>query len=68
MATVIVILRFISMIKRDISLFVRILVFMSSLNFVLRLVEHEKSFVTSGPDEVADRLLTRSGDFVSVSG
>ena len=33
--------------KQDISLFVSILIFMSSWNFVLNWVEHEKSFITS---------------------
>ena len=36
--------------NEETTLFVSILVFMSSWNFKLSLVEHEKSFITSGPD------------------
>ena len=35
--------------KQETSSFVSTLVFMSSLNFVLSLVEHKKVFITSGP-------------------
>ena len=35
---------------------VGILIFMSRINFVLSLVEHEKSFITSRPDHVVDSL------------
>ena len=38
--------------KQETSLFVGILVFMSGWNFVLSWVEHEKSFITSGPGHV----------------
>ena len=34
--------------KQESSLFIGILAFMSSKNFVLNRVEHEKSFITSG--------------------
>ena len=57
MTTIVGILTFISMInttserlKARTSLFVRILVFMSIWNLVLSWIEHEKSFITSGPD------------------
>ena len=56
MPTVVGILTFISMInttfenlKARISSFVGILVFMNGWNFMLIWVEHEKSFITSGP-------------------
>ena len=56
MPTIVGILKFISMInttsariKANTSLFVGNLVFMSSWNFVLNLVELEKSFIDSGP-------------------
>ena len=56
MPTIVGILTFISMIntaserlKQETSLFVGILVFKTSWNFVLSWVEHEKSFITSGP-------------------
>ena len=46
--------------KQDTSLFVCILVFMSSWNFVLSWVEHEKSFLTSGPVfEVCDQIMLK---------
>ena len=46
--TIVGILTFLSMINTT-SETVGILVFMSILNFVLSCVEHEKSFITSGP-------------------
>ena len=57
MPTIVGILTFISMTNitserlkaRYFFLLIGILVFMSSLNFMLSCVEHEKSFVTSGP-------------------
>ena len=54
MPTIVGILTFTSMINtsserlKDTSSFVGISVYMSSLNFVLSAVEHEKSFITSG--------------------
>ena len=55
MPTIVGILTFVSMInttrdlKRETSLFVGILVFMSSWNFMLSWFENEKSFIASGP-------------------
>ena len=57
MPTIVGILTFYSMInatydrlKLETTLFVGILVFIRSWNFMLSWVEHEKSFITSGPD------------------
>ena len=55
MPTIVGILTFISMIDTTperLKAFVSILVFMSSWNFVLSWVEHEKSFITSGPEYI----------------
>ena len=41
---------FIMLINVKMPTIVGILTFMSRINFVLSLVEHEKSFITSGPD------------------
>ena len=40
--------------KQETILLFDILVFMSSWNFMLIWVEHEKSFITEGPEEIAD--------------
>ena len=41
---------FIMLINVKMPTIVGILTFMSRINFVFNLVEHEKSFITSGPD------------------
>ena len=51
---------------------VGILIFMSRKNFMLNSVEHEKSFITSGPDESCwgrcrDKILDRYETYKQVS-
>ena len=61
MPTIVGILTFISRINyrlwnSKLSIYLTISVFMSSLNFLLGFVEHEKSFTTSGPGDNQRRL------------
>ena len=48
--------------KQETSLFIVILVFMSSWNFVLSRVEHEKSFITIGPDDTIQEAVISKED------
>ena len=49
--------RHLRVLKQEMSSFINILVFMSGGNFVLSCVEHEKSFIISGPKPFAKYLL-----------
>ena len=52
--------------KQETSLFVSVLVFMSSWNFLLSWVEHEKSFITSG--QVPKEMLKMKGKMKNSKG
>ena len=52
---------FIMLINVKMPKIVGILTFMSRINFVLSLVEHEKSFITLGPDFIGVLVCSGSG-------
>ena len=55
---------FIRLINVKMPTFVGILTIMSRINFLLSRVEHEKSFITPGPDQMAFLEVSRSGSTV----